>query len=166
MFFIEKTMKKINKLNALQATSRLKKNCQIEAFTIIEFLVTILIVGLLAGFAYPVYTKQVLKSRRVDVQAGLYSFAQAMERFYTSHQDYSAARLGSKGVFPNAWPKNSQRKFFKFKIDSSTSQQYYKISAHALVDTNQISDDCPILWLDSLGNTGAENEGKDVENCW
>lgn len=159
-------MKKINRLNTLLATPRLKKKYQIEAFTLIELLITVLIVGLLASFAYPLYTKQVQKSRRADVQAALYNLSQAMERYYTSHQNYSGARLGSGGVFPDAWPEGRPRKFFKFKIDSATNQQYYKISAHALAETNQASDDCPVVWLDSLGNTGAENEGKDVENCW
>jgi len=139
---------------------------KLRAFTLTELMIVVVIVGLLAAMAYPSYINQVRKGRRADAQAALYDLAQAMERYYTRSHDYSTATLGSNGIFPELWPKDKQSKFYKLSIDTTTTQTYYKISARAIVDTVQAEDVCPDLWLDSIGNTGAEKQGTMVESCW
>ena len=139
---------------------------KLRAFTLIELMVVVVIVGLLAAIAYPSYVNQIRKGRRADAQAALYGFAQAMERYYTTSHDYSVASLGSDGVFPELWPIDREHKFFTLAIDATTTQTYYKLSARAIAGTAQIKDACPDLWLDSLGNTGAEKQGVVVESCW
>ena len=139
---------------------------KLRAFTLTELMVVVAIVGLLAAMAYPSYVNQIRKGRRADAQAALYDLAQAMERYYTTFHDYSTATLGSGGIFPEMWPKDKQKKFFKLSIDSATTQTYYRVSARALAGTVQAEDACPDLWLDSIGNTGAEKQNVTVESCW
>ena len=139
---------------------------KLRAFTLTELMIVVVIVGLLAAMAYPSYINQVRKGRRADAQAALYDLAQAMERFYTRSHDYSTATLGSDGVFPDLWPKDKKNKFFKLSINTVTTQTYYKLSAKAIANTVQAEDTCPDLWLDSIGNTGAEKQGVSVESCW
>ena len=139
---------------------------KLGAFTLTELMIVLVIVGILAAMAYPSYINQVRKGRRADAQAALYDLAQAMERYYTTFHDYSTATLGSNGIFPELWPSDKQRKFFKLEIDAATTQRYYRLSARAITDTMQADDACPDLWLDSTGNTGAEKQGVTVEDCW
>ena len=53
-------------------------------FTLIELMVTVAIVGILAGIAYPSYQDSVRKSRRSDVEGVLLGLANAMERNFTT----------------------------------------------------------------------------------
>jgi type IV pilus assembly protein PilE len=66
-----------------------------KGFTLIELMVTVSIIGILAAIAYPSYTSHIRKSRRVDAQAALLGFANAMERRFTETNTY--CNLGGAG---------------------------------------------------------------------
>ncbi len=53
-------------------------------FSLIELMVAVLIVGILAGIAYPSYQAHVLKASRAKATACLLEVAQAMERRFTT----------------------------------------------------------------------------------
>ena len=55
-----------------------------RGFTLIELMVVIVIVAILAGIGYPMYTQQVDRGRRVDGRAAAMMVALAQERFFTS----------------------------------------------------------------------------------
>lgn len=139
---------------------------KVKGFSLIELMVVLVIIAILAALSYSTYSNQLRKGRRADAQAALYDLAQAMERYYTASNDYSTATLGSDGIFPNALPKDKEQKFYQLFIDKETSQNYYKVAAVAMAGTVQADDACPSLWLDSIGNTGAQKQGIDVAGCW
>ncbi|ABI56209.1 type IV pilin protein [Alkalilimnicola ehrlichii MLHE-1] len=60
-----------------------------SGFTLIEVMIVVVIVGILASIAYPLYTNQVIRGERSDGQAALMSVAQRMERMYTRDNEYS-----------------------------------------------------------------------------
>ena len=60
-----------------------------RGFTLIEVMMTVVIIGILAAIAYPAYQDQVRKGRRADAMAQLLTLAQAYERFYTSNNTYA-----------------------------------------------------------------------------
>ncbi len=71
-------------------------------FTLVELMVTVMIVGVLAAIAVPSYQKQVLKSRRTDAKTALLDLATREERYYSTHNAYTSApaNLGYSGTFP------------------------------------------------------------------
>ena len=55
-----------------------------KAFTLIELMVAVTIVGILAGIAYPTFQDSVMKYRRVDAQGALLVNANIICLLYTS----------------------------------------------------------------------------------
>jgi len=65
-----------------------------QGFTLIELMITVAIIGILAGIALPSYQDSVRKSRRADVKTVLLGLANAMERLYTVSNSYCDAAAG------------------------------------------------------------------------
>lgn len=66
-----------------------------KGFTLIELMVVVLIVGILAGIAYPSYRDSVTRTNRNAAQACLASHATHMERFYTTNLRYDQDTAGT-----------------------------------------------------------------------
>jgi type IV pilus assembly protein PilA len=62
-----------------------------EGFTLIELLVVILIIGILAGVAIPVFLSQIGKANDANVKSDINAAATAEETYYTDNQAYVAA---------------------------------------------------------------------------
>ncbi|HOY22013.1 MAG TPA: type IV pilin protein, partial [Cellvibrio sp.] len=62
-----------------------------QGFTLIETLITVLIVGVLASIAYTSYYKQVQKSNRSDAKVALNETAQRLQRCFTTYFTYEPA---------------------------------------------------------------------------
>ncbi len=57
-----------------------------NAFTLIELMIAVAIVGILASIVYPSYQSYITKSKEAAAQAALVSFASAMSQYYM--EDY------------------------------------------------------------------------------
>ncbi|RUR25692.1 prepilin-type N-terminal cleavage/methylation domain-containing protein [Vreelandella andesensis] len=60
-----------------------------HGFTLIEMLITVAIIGIVAGIAYPSYTRYVERSLRTDAHAGLLQAASELERCYSRQYAYT-----------------------------------------------------------------------------
>src|SRR6478735_1777345 len=71
-----------------------------EGFTLIELLVVIIIIGILAAIAIPVFLNQRKKATEASVKSDLRTVANEMETYYTDNQTYPAvaAATGSATV--------------------------------------------------------------------
>lgn len=139
-------------------------------FTLIELMIVLTIVGIISAFAYPAYQNQVMKTRRGEAKAALTALAQAMEEAYTNTMDYRAAKLGpdAEHIFPAETPLDGQQKFYKLSIDQDkTTARFFIIWAIAIADGPQSKDECPKLWINSAGQSGAKDTNdNDLANCW
>ena len=72
--------------------------------TLIELLITVAIVAIIAAIAIPSYNTYVLRTHRTEAKSALLSMAAAEERFYSTHNAYTAmpTQLGYTGLrFPS-----------------------------------------------------------------
>ncbi len=71
-------------------------------FTLVELLVTMVVLAILAAIAIPAYTSQIQKSRRTDARTALLDLAGREERFFSVNNAYSQVTtdLGYVGAFP------------------------------------------------------------------
>lgn len=129
-------------------------------FTLIELMVTVAIVGILAGIAYPSYQDSVRKSRRVDAEGVLLGLANAMERNFTTTNSYLGAAVGpadtgTPGIY--AIPTDTAT-YYTITINAATGSSYTLSAAPA---GTQASDSCGTLTLTQTGVKSPTTSG-----CW
>jgi len=134
-----------------------------SGFTLIELMITVAIVGILAGIAYPSYQESVLKSRRVDAQGALLGFANAMERHYTETNSYlgagvSSANTGLPGIYSQKSPVSGTENYYTLTINAATASTY---TLRAAPTTIQAGDSCGTL---EVTQTGAKTPT--TAGCW
>jgi type IV pilus assembly protein PilE len=62
-----------------------------QGFTLVELLITVVIVSILAAIAIPSYSSYILKSRRTDAKSALLNLASLEERYFSTTNIYTAA---------------------------------------------------------------------------
>ena len=70
-------------------------------FTLIELMITVVIIGILAAIAYPSYRNYTTQTRRSDAQIALTQVANQQEKFFTECNWYAATIPGTKGCGTN-----------------------------------------------------------------
>lgn len=139
-------------------------------FTLIELLIVVVIVGVIAAFAYPSYVEYGERTRRVDAQGALLEFAAAMERYYASANTYEGAAsggndTGSPGIFPDEAPLEGNSKFYDLTIAAATGSTF---TLRATPKSVQAGDG--VLELDSTGARRWDQSGDGTfgagENDW
>ena len=133
-----------------------------QGFSLIELMIAVVIVGILAAVAIPMYSDYVTRSRRADGQATLMQVAQELERCYTQFSKYNDNNCSvvNSGV-----------------VSETSDQGFYGISASggnltestftltAAPQNEQADDtDCAALTLTHLGEQSAT--GDDPDSCW
>jgi type IV pilus assembly protein PilE len=76
------------------------KKSAMNGFTLMELMITVVIIGILAGIAYPSYTRYVAETRRSDATINLTRIATLQDKFFTRCGRY-AVNLAVSGTPPN-----------------------------------------------------------------
>lgn len=150
-----------------------------RAFTLIELMIAVAIVGILAAIAIPAYQDSVMKSRRADAKGALLGLASALEKHFTTNNSYcdaggtgGADACGSSAVNDTGSPSPSV-----FASQSpATGTAYYLLTVTAATATTytiqaaptgtQAVDKCGTLILDNLNQKTVSGTTLDAATCW
>lgn len=129
-----------------------------NAFSLIELLVVVAIVGILSALALPSYQSYVDDARRSQAQAALMAFAAAMERYYVETGSYS--NLTAAGIFYKEVPQGATDKDRDYVLSiAASSDETYLLRAAANVN-GTMSGDGDF----TLNSRGARTWGSN--DCW
>ena len=73
-----------------------------HGFTLVELMVTVIILSIIVGIAYPAYTKFTTQTRRSDAQVALTQSTNRLEKYFSTCNQYPSA-AGPLAI-TNDWP--------------------------------------------------------------
>ena len=136
----------------------MQKQFKNAGFTLIELMVTVMIVGILASIAYPAYQDHVFKTRRAAGKACLLEAGQYMERYYTTNMSYASASLPTCS--------SDVSSFYTLAFSGTPDASTYALTATRT--GAQANDKCGTLTLNQAGTRGVSSAatGITATDCW
>jgi type IV pilus assembly protein PilE len=141
-------------------------------FTLIEMMIVVAIIAILAMIVYPSYVAYITKSNRKAAEACLSTFANYMERYYTTNLRYDqdtaatpvANALPTDSTDCAGTPQTGRNYSYSFATGSPTASAY-TIQATPL--NAQLTRDtlCGTLTLSQAGTRTSSGSGQ-LSQCW
>ncbi len=124
----------------------MKKQQFNHGFSLIELLITVAIIGILAGVAYPSYTDYITRSNRSEAQRELMRFANLQEQVFVDTRSY-ASEMKGLGLSTVTYETASTN--YVIKVINPTTATYTLI---ARAQNRQLNDtDCLRIKINHLG---------------
>lgn len=147
---------------------------RLRGFTLIELMITIVVVSILASIAVPAYTRQIRKSRRTEARTALLELASREERYLAVNNAYtnSATNLGysafgvaiGSGYYTVAVGAGSGS-----LTGSGTAAPTFSTTATPVTGMGQdLDSDCHSFTVDSTGKQSSLNSSSSDSTsiCW
>lgn len=133
-----------------------------SAFTLIELMIVVSILGILTAISYPSYQAYIKKSKQAEAQATLVSFASAMEQFYLDKNSYVGA-TGTKAAPDAAGTVDGIPWIFSSKVPIDSGTKTYDLTVTAATTNSFTLKATPV---DSSFNTySLDNLGTKTAIC-
>lgn len=124
-----------------------------HGFSLFELLVVLVIIGILASIAYPIYTHALIKTRRTEAKIALMDLANRMESYYlennNSYLGASLSKLHIKAI--------TDKKLYQLSLNSTNS-------TYLLLATATFSD--PECYCFRLNQLGEKTNAGPLPQCW
>jgi len=136
-----------------------------KGFTLIELMVTVVIIGVLSAIAFPAYTDYVVRAKRADATDSVLWIASRLEDLYLIDDTYANAVLGvAVGVKTSVGDATSKQGRYTLALsgpggNGNPNRVGYTITASPVTTDSA----CGNLIYDSLGQR-TDSQGKG--DCW
>ncbi len=143
---------------------------RIAGFTMVEIVIVMVIVSLLAAFAYPAYLSQIRKSRRADASIVIESMAQEQERFFSRFRTYTSVVVAPgicTGSACGLGRENNLSRSEYYTVTSAGDGTSFTLTATAR--GTQVDDDaCQTMSINNVGiRSSRDSSGQDsTDECW
>jgi len=133
--------------------------------TMIELLVTVMIIGILGSIAYPSYRQYSVRARRAAAGACLMEYAQYMERVYTGNLRYDQ-NDGAATTLPALGCASDASAYYGFAFATGQPQQRtYTLQATPIGTQATLDAACATLSINQTGAKAVSGTGT-VVDCW
>lgn len=127
-----------------------------SGFTLMELMISIGIIGILAGIAYPSYTEYVVQSNRAEAQNELLRLANRQEQYFVDHRVYTT-NMKLLGVNASPYVTDSGN----YKISSTVNNGSFTLTANALGTQLSRDAECAVFSVTETGKKDATST-----DCW
>ncbi|MFP3874603.1 MAG: type IV pilin protein [Thiohalophilus sp.] len=132
-----------------------------QGFTLIEVMITLMILGVLAAIAVPAYNAMKQKGNRTDAVSALSRIAQLQERWYSNKGTY-ANDLDTIGM-----STTSEQGHYNLSLDFDASTPDEFTATATATGPQQQDENCNTFSLDQAGRrTSRDSDGNPSSGCW
>jgi type IV pilus assembly protein PilE len=132
-----------------------------NGFTLVELMVSVAIVGILAGIAYPSYINYTRRTNRTDATRTMTQSSQQLERCYSQSFTYLGCPTAPAGT------TTTPEGYYQIVINPD-SATHYAITATPVGGSQLTDSDCAQFTLNSSGTQGATDSSSadTTKKCW
>ena len=125
-----------------------------QGVTLIELMIVVIVIGVIAGIAYPGYTKHIQETRQSEVQGELMNLASKLEQYRAKRFSYD----GANAQLATLSPTLASSEFFTVAISvTGAGSQSYELTATP--KASSMMKGTEVLKIDSEGQTCMKKGG-------